>query len=127
MSASVLIKRRGTVSKDARFRSYAGILYQLFFVALPSETNYDQQAEFWLRAINKITFDVLESVHFRSAHHDRSFPRRYQYLMEELQTYSFDANAHKAQVLNMIEAEVRHLFLSGVAFGLKENNKKSVF
>ena len=118
---------QGTVSKDARFRSYAGILYQLFFVALPSETNYDQQVTLWLLAIDKIALDVLESVPFRVSHHDRSFLRRYQYLMEELQTYSFDASTHKAQVLNVIEAEVRQLFLSGVAFGLKENNKKSVF
>lgn len=88
-----------------------------------SETNYDQQVTLWLLAIDKIALDVLESVPFRTSHHDRSFPRRYQYLMEELQTYSLDVSAHKAQVLNVIEAEVRQLFLSGVAFGLKEHNK----
>lgn len=118
---------QGHVLKDARFRSYAGILYRLFFEDLPRETDYDKQMQLWTRAIDKIASDVLESVPVRSAHYDRSFPRRYRYLMEELQTYSFDAGSCRARTLNVMEAEIRRMFLSGEAFGLKENNAKELF
>lgn len=118
---------QGRVSEGARFRSYAGTLYQLFFETLPRETNYDKQMQLWLCAIKKITFDALESAAVRSAHHDGSFLHRYRYLMEELQTYSFDADTCRARVLNTIEAEVRRMFLSEEAFGLKENNTKKTF
>lgn len=78
-------------------------------------------------ALSKRTFDALESAAVRSAHPDGSFLHRYRYLMEELQTYSFDADTCRARVLNTIEAEVRRMFLSEEAFGLKENNTKKTF
>lgn len=118
---------QGQVSKNARFRSYAGILYQLFFESLPLQTDYDEQLKLWIHAVDKIISDVLESASVRCAHYDQSFPRRYRYLMEELGTYAFDAGACRARTLNTIEAEARQLFLSGEAFGLKLNNAKQEF
>lgn len=84
---------QGRVSKSARFRSYAGILYQLFFESLPPRTDYDEQMELWIQAVDKIASDALEDVPVRRARYDRSFPRRYRYLLEELKTYAFDAGA----------------------------------
>lgn len=118
---------QGTVSKDARFRSYAGILYQLLFEELPQEPDYDQQIKLWSAAIDQILWDALESVHVRAARYDRSFPRRYRYLMEELRTYAFQPQEQKARLLNMIEVTVQELFRSGEAFGLKENNAREIF
>ena len=114
---------QGRVSGDARFRSYAGILYRLFFEELPREHGYDGQLRLWRDAIEKISADALEPAPFRVSSHNRSFPRRYRYLMEELETYSFDPAAHRARVLNTIKAEVRRLFLSGDALGLNRGRR----
>lgn len=118
---------QGTISKKARFRSYAGILYQLLFEELPQEPDYDMQTNLWLSAIDKIVFDVLEPVHCRVSRHDRSFPRRYYYMMEEMKTYSFQPGYSRDRVIDIIESAVRELFQSGEAFGLKENNEKKIF
>lgn len=118
---------QGTVSKDARLRSYAGILYQLLFETLPQESDYDKQTELWISAINKICMDGLESVHCRVAHYDRSFPRRYRYLMEELGTYSFQPQDLKVRLLNLIECTIQELFQSEEVFGLNKNNAKEIF
>ena len=75
---------QGTIVKGARFRSYSGILYQLLFEDLPQEPDYDKQTELWMSAIHKIASDALEPVHCRVSRHDRSFPRHYRYIMEEL-------------------------------------------
>lgn len=118
---------QGSVSKEARFRSYAGILYQLLFERLPQETDYDRQMELWLEAISQIVFDGLEHVRVRAAHYDRSFPRRYRGLMKELDTYAFRPEEQKAKLLNMIEVTVQEVFHSGEVFGLEQNNKQDVF
>ena len=117
---------QGQIAKDARYRSYAGILYHLFFESLPQESNYDAQNKLWSAAIENIATDALQSTRVRVSHHDRSFPRHYRYFMEELRTYSFKPEQHRAQVLNTMEAEIRRLFLSGEAFGLKENNAREI-
>jgi len=118
---------QGQVSKDARFRSYAGILYRLFFQELPQETDFDAQNGLWTKAVESIAHDVLVSVRVRTAHHNRSFPTRYRYLMEELQTYHFVPEEQKARTLNIMEAAIQELFQSGAAFGLKENNGREPF
>lgn len=122
-----IYQTQGTISKEARFRSYAGILYQLLFEALPHESDYGKQTELWVSAVEKIADDGLEHVHVRAARYDQSFPRRYRYLMDELWTYSFHPQEQKARLLNMIEGIVRELFHSGEVFGLKENNAKACF
>lgn len=118
---------QGTIVKGARFRSYSGILYQLLFEDLPQEPDYDKQTELWMSAIHKIASDALEPVHCRVSRHDRSFPRHYRYIMEELKTYSFQPQQFKVKTMDMIEATVRELFQSEEVFGLKENNKKEIF
>lgn len=118
---------QGQVSKTARFRSYAGILYRLFFEQLTEETDYGRQEQLWMAAIGEITGDVLEQTSCRVARHDRGFPRRYRYLMEELETYSFRPQEQKARALDAIETTIRELFRSGEAFGLKENNSREIF
>lgn len=122
-----IYQTQGQISKGARFRSYAGILYRLLFEQLPKEADYDKQLELWRTAIDQITWDVLESTHCRAARYDSSFPRRYRYLMEELETYSFRPQDQRARVLDAIESTVRELFRSGEAFGLKENNSREFF
>lgn len=115
-------KTQGTVSKNARFRSYAGTLYRLFFEELPQQADYDTQLTAWTNAIDEILFDAPEPVHCRRSHHNRSFPSCYRYLMRELQTYDFQPQHKKAMLLDAIEATVRELFLSQEAFGLRDNN-----
>ena len=76
----------GQISPKARYRSYAGILYKLLFEDLPKQETYDRQVELWLKAVQSISNDVLESANFREARHNRSFPRQYRVMMEELHT-----------------------------------------
>ena len=118
---------QGHVSKHANFRSCAGVLYRLLFEDLPQEADYDKQMKLWESAVQKIADSVLESVSCRVSRHDRSFPRRYRELMEELQTYDFQPQAHKAQLLNVMEAATKRLFDVEEAFGLKENNSREIF
>lgn len=117
----------GQISPKARYRSYAGTLYQLLFEDLPKQDTYDRQVELWLKAVQSISNDVLESTNARAARHNRSFPRQYRVMMEELRTYSLDVWAQKGSVLNVIENTVRSLFQTGEAFGLKENNLREIF
>lgn len=122
-----LYQTQGCVSKEARFRSYAGILYRLFFEDLPRETDYDRQIVLWREAVEKIVFDGLEDTACRVARYDGSFPRRYRCLMAELQTYAFQPREQRARLLNVIEGAIQELFHSGEAFGLRENQSKEVF
>lgn len=117
----------GQLSRKARYRSCAGILYQLLFEDLPKQDTYDRQIDLWLEAVQNISNGVLESVHCRAARYARTFPSQYRIMMEELHTYSLDVWAQKESVLNVIENTVRSLFQTGEAFGLKENNLRETF
>lgn len=117
----------GQISPKARYRSYAGILYQLLFEDLPKQDTYDRQIELWLKAVQSISNDVLESTHCRAERYVKTFPRQYRVMMEELHTYYLDVWMQKGSVLNIIENTVRSLFQTGEAFGLKENNSREIF
>ncbi len=110
----------GTVSGQARFRCYAGILYRLLFEEMANEVDYSRQEDLWVSTVSGIAFEALESVHCRTAHYDHSFPRRYRCFMEELDTYSLDVQAHKRVILDEIEDVVQDLFQTGKAFGLNK-------
>ena len=112
----------GTVSGQARFRGCAGILYRLFFESLPQAANYNRQLSLWEETIFQICSDVLAPCSRRTDRHDRSFPRRYRRLMEELDTYSIQPQAERSRILNIIETEVQELFQTGQALGLGRNN-----
>lgn len=117
----------GRLSQEARYRSCAGILYQLLFEDLPKQNTYDRQMELWLEAVQSISNDVLESERCRMARYARTFPKLYRVMMKELHTYSLDVWAQKGSVLNVIENTVRSLLQTGEAFGLKENNLREIF
>lgn len=108
----------GELSPKANLRSCAGILYRLFFETLPRETDYQRQLAFWSEAMGEICADSLKPGSCRISHYDRSFPRRYRVLMEELGTYSIVPRERRAQILNHMEAEIRELFQAGTVFGL---------
>lgn len=117
----------GKVSEDARYRSYAGALYKLFFEDLPGQNTYSRQTELWLKTVQDISDDALESTNCRAARYSQKFPRKYRVMMEELHTYSLNVCAQKKTVLNVIENTVRDLFQTGEVFGLKDNNLRPVF
>ncbi len=115
-----IYQTEGTVSKQARFRSYAGILYRLLFEDMVNEADYGKQEKLWICAVETIASDALESVRCRIASYDHSFPRRYRYFMEELNTYSVDIQTQKNTVLDVVENAVQSLFQTGKAFGLNK-------
>ena len=117
---------QGAVSPEAKFRSYAGILYRLLFEELPG-AKVEEQTELWARAMHEICMDGLEPVRCRRSHYNGSFLFRYRYLMEELHTYSLRPEEKKSRLLNVIEDEVRELFRTGEAFGLVRNNGREDF
>lgn len=116
-------KTQGEVVQGARFRSYAGMLYRLFFEELPADSDYESQLQRCNQTMANIAFDALKSTPARVSYFDRSFPRQYRMFMEELNTFPIDVHADRAEILNVIEYTTGQMFESREAFCLNKEQK----